>query len=236
MMINKQIRKVNIADLKNGAVFLIDKVKGKTSFDVVRDIRKKINVKKVGHAGTLDPSATGLLILCSGKKTKEIHLFQDMPKIYTGKIHLGKSTPSMDAETEATEIKDVNVTDFDIEKTRQLFLGEIEQIPPMYSAIKHKGKSLYKYARKGIEIERKPRKVTVYDFEITNINVPEISFRIKCSKGTYIRVIADDFGKALGCGGYLSELRRVQIGSYNVDMALTSKELQELEILDDTNL
>jgi tRNA pseudouridine55 synthase len=234
MIINKLTSKVKYSELQTGSVFLIDKEKGKTSFDVIRIIRKKINVKKVGHAGTLDPAATGLLIVCTGKKTKEIYRFQEMPKTYTGKITLGKKTPSMDSETEPSEIKSVEgISNEEIEKTRQLFLGEIEQIPPMYSAIKHKGKSLYKYARKGIEIKREPRKVQIYSFIINDINLPDISFEIKCSKGTYIRVIADDFGNALSCGGYLSELRRSQIGSYSVDEALTNSDLDNLEVVDD---
>ncbi len=236
MIINKRTSKVNYSELQTGSVFLFDKEKGKTSFDIIRDIRRKINIKKVGHAGTLDPAATGLLIVCTGKKTKEIYLFQEMPKTYTGIITLGKTTPSMDAETEPSEIKKVEgISEEDIEKVRQSFLGEIEQIPPMYSAIKHKGQSLYKYARKGIEIKREPRKVSIYNFEIKKINLPEISFKIKCSKGTYIRVIANDFGNTLGCGGYLSELRRSQIGDYSVDEAITSSDLQKLEILDDVN-
>lgn len=233
-MINNQTTSINFSDLQNGSVFLIDKEKGKTSFGVIRDIRKKINIKKVGHAGTLDPAATGLLIVCTGKKTKEIYKFQDLSKTYIGKITLGISTPSMDAETEPSSVKSLDgINEEEIEKTRKLFIGEIKQIPPMYSAIKHKGQSLYKYARKGIEIKRDPRKVSIYDFEITNISLPEISFKIKCSKGTYIRVIANDFGDKLGCGGYLSELRRSQIGDFKVEDALTFNDLQLLQIVDD---
>lgn len=236
MIINKQTSKVNYSELQAGSIFLYDKEKGKTSFDIIRAIRKKINIKKVGHAGTLDPAATGLLIVCTGKKTKEIYKFQEMPKTYFGTITLGKTTPSMDAETEPSEIKSIDGISVEkIEKVRKLFLGEIEQVPPMYSAIKHKGKSLYKYARKGIEVKREPRKVNIYSFRITDINLPEISFEIKCSKGTYIRVIANDFGKTLGCGGYLSDLRRSQIGNFNVNEAITNNELKELEIIDDIN-
>jgi tRNA pseudouridine55 synthase len=212
------------------------KKKSKTSFNVIGGVRKKLNIKKVGHAGTLDPMATGLLIVCCGKKTKEIFKYQDMPKVYEGTITLGAATPSMDAETEPTEIYSIdNITVDQIDEARKLFLGEIDQIPPMYSAIKYKGKSLYKYARKGIEIDRKPRKVEIYSFIINNINLPEINFRIECSKGTYIRSIANDLGQKLGCGGFLSELRRTQIGSYTVENALTIDELNEIEILDDRN-
>ena len=234
MMIKKQTSKVNFSDLQSGSVFLIDKEKGKTSFDIIRDVRRKINLKKVGHAGTLDPVATGLLIVCTGKKTKEISKFQDLPKIYTGTITLGITTPSMDSETEPSAIKSVDeISHEDIERVSQSFIGEIEQIPPMYSALKHKGKALYKYAREGVVIKREPRKVNIYDFKITQIDIPNITFEIKCSKGTYIRVIANDFGDKLDCGGYLSELRRSQIGDYKVDEALTHSDLEKLEIIDD---
>lgn len=229
-MITKQTKLIKTSDLSDGLVLLIDKDKSKTSFNVIGEVRRKLNIKKVGHAGTLDPMATGLLIVCAGKKTKEIYKYQDMPKVYEGIITLGAITASMDAELEPTEIKPFdNISNDQIEEVRKLFLGEIEQVPPMYSAIKHKGKSLYKYARKGIEIERSPRKVTIYNFSISEIKLPEISFRIECSKGTYIRVIANDFGQILGCGGYLSQLRRTQIGSYKVDDALTIAELKEVE-------
>jgi tRNA pseudouridine55 synthase len=232
-MITKKTKQINISDLAEGVVLLIDKEKFKSSFNAVYEVRKKLSVKKVGHAGTLDPMATGLLIVCSGKKTKEIYKYQDLNKVYTGKITLGAATPSMDAETEPIEVKLLDdVTVERIHEVKNMFLGEIEQVPPMYSALKHKGKSLYKYARQGIEIKREPRKTTIYDFLIKEINLPEISFEIECSKGTYIRVIADDFGKKLGCGGYLSELRRSKIGSYNVDNALTFEELREIELFD----
>jgi tRNA pseudouridine55 synthase len=151
-----------------------------------------------------------------------------MSKIYTGIITLGKKTPSMDSETEPVEIKRFDhVSENDIEEVRKTFLGEIQQIPPMYSALKHKGKALYKYARKGIDIKREPRKVNIYNFEINKIELPNITFKIECSKGTYIRVIADDFGSKLNCGAYLSELRRTQIGEYKVEDALTISELDE---------
>ncbi len=228
-MIAKSTIKNITPDFSAGEVILIDKPEGISSFDVIRQLRKILNIKKIGHAGTLDPAATGLLILCTGKKTKEIRKFQDKPKTYEGIISLGKSTPSMDAETDAVEEKDYSyVTDGDIERVRKEFLGEIEQIPPMYSAVKHKGKSLYKYARKGIDIERKPRKVTIYNFEIKKINLPDIYFRIKCSKGTYIRVIANDFGEKLGCGGYLKELRRTEIGEFKVSDAFSINEIKEI--------
>ncbi len=219
---------IDLSNLSEGRVLLIDKDKGKTSFNVVSNIRRIFNIKKVGHAGTLDPAATGLLIVALGKKTKEIYKYQDMSKIYTGIITLGKKTPSMDSETEPVEIKGFDhVSENDIEEVRKTFLGEIQQIPPMYSALKHKGKALYKYARKGIDIKREPRKVNIYNFEINKIELPNITFKIECSKGTYIRVIADDFGSKLNCGAYLSELRRTQIGEYKVEDALTISELDE---------
>ncbi len=216
-------------DFEKGEVIIIDKEKGITSFDVIRKLRKILKIKKIGHAGTLDPAATGLLILCTGKKTKEISAFQNQPKIYEGIFSLGKRTPSMDGETGAVEVKDYStVTHEEIERVRKEFVGEIEQLPPMYSALKHKGKALYKYARNGIEVERKPRKVTVYEFQIKKIDLPDIYFKIKCSKGTYIRVIANDFGEKLGCGAYLKELRRTGIGEFDVKNAFTINELNEI--------
>jgi tRNA pseudouridine55 synthase len=229
-MITKQTKQINISDFSEGIVLLIDKEKSKTSFNVIGEVRRKLGIKKVGHAGTLDPMATGLLIVCAGKKTKEIYKYQDMSKVYEGTITLGAKTASMDAETEPTDIKSFeHLTNDQIEEVKKKFLGEIEQIPPMYSAIKHKGRSLYKYARKGIEIERAPRKVSVYSFQIKEISLPEIKFKIQCSKGTYIRSIANDLGEKLGCGGYLTKLRRTEIGSFNVDDALTIDELKQIE-------
>jgi len=226
---------IDISNLSDGIVLLIDKDKGKTSFNVVSNIRKIFNIKKVGHAGTLDPAATGLLIIALGRKTKEIYKYQNMPKTYTGIITLGKKTPSMDSETEPVEIKSFDhVSENDIEEVKKTFLGEIQQIPPMYSALKHKGKALYKYARKGIDIKREPRTVNIYNFEINKIELPDITFKIKCSKGTYIRVIADDFGTKLNCGGYLKELRRTRIGEYKVEDALTISELDKKVSLNKT--
>ncbi|HEY6906412.1 MAG TPA: tRNA pseudouridine(55) synthase TruB [Ignavibacteriaceae bacterium] len=210
----------NDFDFQAGEVILIDKPKGWSSFKAVRKIRSAAGVKKVGHAGTLDPMATGLLIICTGKKTKEISSFQDMPKVYEGVITLGKSSKSMDTETEVIEEKPVtNITEEMIltEKTR--FTGRIKQIPPMYSALKVNGQTLYKLARKGRDVERQPREVEIYEFDILKIVLPEIHFRIKCSRGTYIRSIADDLGKKLGCGGILSQLRRTAIGDFKVEEA-----------------
>lgn len=230
-MVSKKASDITGVDFKNGEVILIDKEKGFTSFSVIAKLRKILDMKKIGHAGTLDPMATGLLIVCTGKKTKEIHTYQDLGKRYEGVITIGKVTPSMDADSEFIEENSIDdIDDKMIHDVRDTFLGTISQIPPMYSAVKHKGKALYKYARKGIEIEREPREVTVSKFEITKIELPDIYFDISCSKGTYIRVIADDFGKKLGCGAYLSQLRRSAIGKYNADDAFTISEFAELVI------
>ena len=182
-------------DYASGEVLLLDKEKGKSTFNSVYQVRKIAGIKKVGHAGTLDPAATGLLIICIGRKeTKNIFKYQDLDKVYSGTIEIGKRTPSMDGESETVEEKDYSFVTKDlIDEARRSLIGEIKQIPPMFSALKQDGKRLYKLARKGIEVKREPRDVTIYDFEITRIELPEIDFLIRCSKGTYIRVIADDF-------------------------------------------
>ena len=209
-------------DFDSGETILIDKPFRWTSFHVVHKIRKAVGVKKVGHAGTLDPMATGLLIICTGKKTKEIIKYQELEKTYTGIITLGKSTPSMDLETGIIEEKPLeNITEEKILETKKNFTGQILQTPPMYSAVKHKGKSLYKFARKGKTVKREPREVFISKFIIAKINLPDIFFEISCSKGTYIRVIANDPGMNLGCGAVLSSLRRTKIGNYNVENALS---------------
>lgn len=234
MITNKSVDLTHI-DYASGEIVLIDKEKGKSSFNIVHRVRKIVNVKKVGHAGTLDPAATGLLIVCiSREKTKEISKYQDLEKTYSGTIEIGKRTPSLDGETECFDEKDYSfVTEEMVEETRKTFIGDSQQIPPMYSALKKDGRRLYKLARKGEVIERQPRDITIYDFEITRVELPEIDFVIKCSKGTYIRVIAEDFGFKLGCGGYLKALRREAIGEYNVADALTVEEFNELNIIED---
>ena len=222
MMIKKGTNNLSDCDFYSGEIIMIDKPLNWTSFDVVCKIRNAVGVKKVGHAGTLDPMATGLLILCTGKKTKEILSFQDLEKTYTGSILLGKKSKSMDLETELIGDEDISsIKDEDIYNVREKFVGDILQIPPMYSAIKFKGKSLYNMARKGKTIELKPREVSVSKFEILEINKPYVKFEITCSKGTYIRSIANDFGEELGCGGVLSSLRRTAIGNYSVNDALS---------------
>lgn len=208
---------------EQGQVLLIDKPLDWTSFDVVRKLRRLVRTKKIGHAGTLDPLATGLLILCTGKFTKRINEYMAKEKEYTGTITLGASTPTYDLESEPVVQKDpVDVTP---ELVREViatqFLGAIDQIPPAHSAIKVGGKRVYELARKGKEVKLDPRRVTVGTFEITAFRLPVLEFRVVCSTGTYIRSLANDLGAALGCGGYLSGLRRTRIGEFTVEQALT---------------
>lgn len=228
-MITRETNDFSSVDFNSGEVILIDKPFGWTSFKVVHTIRKITGAKKVGHAGTLDPLATGLLILCTGKKTKDITKYQQAEKTYTGIILLGKKTPSMDLETDVIEEKPFNgITKLDIEKVKDSFLGEILQTPPMYSALKVKGKPLYNLARKGKTIKRLPRKVRISKFLIKNISLPDIEFEIMCSKGTYIRVIANDFGEKLGTVAVLSSLRRVRIGDYSVKNAFNVEDFERI--------
>ena len=228
-MITKETISKNEFDFSKGEVFLIDKDLGVTSFYIIKRLRKILGIKKIGHAGTLDPAATGLLIVCTGKKTKEIYKYQEKEKTYEGIISLGKTTPSMDSETEVVDEKETeHISTEQIETVRKSFLGSSTQIPPMYSALKHKGKPLYKYARKGIEIKRKPREIFISNFEINKIDLPNIFFKVDCSKGTYVRVLANDFGEKLGCGAYLKELRRTAIGRFSVDDALSVDRIQDV--------
>jgi len=220
-IITNQALSLSDADFSEGEIILIDKPSGPTSFQVVSKIRKITGVKKVGHSGTLDPKASGLMIVCTGKKTKEMDRFINLNKTYTGIIRLGLTSPSMDTETECTELSlQKDLDEKKIFEVRDSFLGEIEQIPPMYSAVKINGKKLYNLARKGKSIVREPRKIIIEKFEIEKINLPDIHFSITCSKGTFIRVIADDFGKKLNSGGILAELRRTEIGEFRVDEAI----------------
>lgn len=225
------LSKNNIAehiDFVSGEVILVDKEKGISSFTIIRQIKRIVRIKKIGHAGTLDPMATGLVILCTGKLTKQIENYQAQEKTYEGVFTLGAVTPSYDAETEVSQTFDYSsITPEDIEGARKKFLGEIEQIPPIYSALKVGGERLYKKARKGESVEIKARRVEIFEFEITAINLPEISFRVRCSKGTYIRSLAFDFGKALNNGAYLSTLRRTFIGDFSVANALSINEFEE---------
>lgn len=225
-MITKHTDDFSLLDFSEGETLLIDKPPQWTSFKVVYKIKKAINIRRVGHTGTLDPLATGLLIILTGKSTKKMLEFQNLDKTYEGIITLGKTSPSMDTETEITE-NDVpeDLTEEKILSVRNQFLGEIVQVPPMYSALKVKGQKLYHLARKGKVVKREPRRVYISKFEIKKIDLPDIHFEIRCSKGTYIRVIANDFGEKLGCGAVLSSLRRTEIGDYNVNDALRVKEL-----------
>lgn len=220
-------------NFEQGEVLLINKPLRWTSFDVVNKIRYAITRKtgkriKVGHAGTLDPLATGLLIICTGKMTKRINEFTAMNKEYTGTFHLGATTPSYDSETEPDNIfSTAHITAELIYTTAQKFSGVIEQMPPSFSAIKVNGTAAYLKARKGKSIELKKRPVVIYEFEITRIALPEVDFRVKCSKGTYIRSLAFDFGQALNSGAYLSKLCRTKIGDYKIEEALSLQQAIE---------
>lgn len=210
------------SDIDAGEVLLIDKPYKWTSFDVVKKVRYTKKLKKVGHAGTLDPLATGLLILCTGKMTKQIDSYQGMEKEYTGTLHLGKTTPSIDLETEVDKEYDIShINAALLHQTTQQFKGTIQQIPPIYSAVLVDGERLYKKARRGESVEIQPREVSISVFELTRIQLPEVDFRVVCSKGTYIRSLVRDFGEALGAGAYMSALRRTRIGSFSVENALT---------------
>jgi tRNA pseudouridine55 synthase len=233
-MMNEDEKPPSRYDFLAGEVLLVDKPKEWTSFDVVNKIRyklkRRLGVKKikVGHAGTLDPMATGLLIICTGKATKQINEYQGLSKDYTGTMYLGATTPSYDAETEHNETFPTDHINADLINTaREQFLGDLEQIPPMFSAIKVDGQPLYKKARKGEVIEVKPRPVHIFNFELTNIDLPNIDFAVKCSKGTYIRSLAHDFGKAVRSGAYLTALCRTKVGAFKLEDAWNLEELVE---------
>jgi len=213
---------------ENGAVLLIDKPLGWTSFDVVKKIRSAGKFKKVGHAGTLDPLATGLLILCMGKMTKQIETFQAQEKEYTGTFTLGNTTPSYDLETEFNEtFPTEHITSEMLNNVVKQMTGLIEQTPPIYSAVKVNGRRAYESARKGEDVKLKVRTVDIKVFEIDKTLFPKISFKIVCSKGTYIRSMANDFGKKLQSGAYLSELRRTKIGNFSINDSLEVIEAAE---------
>jgi tRNA pseudouridine55 synthase len=209
-----------------GRILLINKPFQWTSFDVVNKLRYKLKIKKIGHAGTLDPLATGLLIICVGKMTKRIEAFMSLEKEYTGTFVVGQTTPSFDLETKVSEKKDISsITEGKLFEAAKSLTGSLSQIPPMHSAIKVGGRRAYKFARSGKELELQPRDVQVSVFEITSIKLPEINFRIVCSKGTYIRSIARDFGDGLGVGAYLSVLCRTRIGEYRLEDAVSIDEV-----------
>ena len=229
------MNRLSLDDFKEGQVLLIDKPLHWTSFQVVNKVRwlikKRFNIKKikVGHAGTLDPLASGLLILCTGKFTRKLDSFQAENKEYTGTITLGSTTPSYDLETEINQTVDISgIGEEDIYNTAKSFVGEISQQPPIFSALKKEGKKLYEFARKGEEIEIPHRTIQIEAFEITGIDLPEVHFRVVCSKGTYIRSLAHDFGKTLNNGAHLSSLRRTKSGSFNVEDAMSMETLSDL--------
>ncbi len=225
---------ITAEDFQTGQVLLIDKPLQWSSFQAVNKIKwslkKHLGLKKikVGHAGTLDPLASGLLIVCTGKFTKRIPELQGMIKEYTGTFHLGATTPSYDLETEIDAVFPTgHITEELIYKTVASFLGEIDQKPPIFSAIKKDGKRLYEHARKGEEIEIQSRKTVIHEFEITRIALPEVDFRVVCSKGTYIRSLAYDYGLALQSGAHLTALRRTKIGDYAVDNAMLVTDFED---------
>lgn len=226
---------MNAEEILAGKVLLIDKPLTWSSFQAVNKLKYILKRKydlpkkfKIGHAGTLDPLATGLLIICTGKFTKQITDIQAQVKEYTGTIVLGATTPSYDLETEVDATFPIaHISETLILETTKQFLGEIDQKPPVFSAIKKDGKRLYEHARAGEEVEIQSRKTTIYEFEITRIQLPEVDFRVQCSKGTYIRSLAYDFGLALQSGGHLSALRRTKIGNYDVKDAVLPDDFEQ---------
>jgi len=215
-------------ELKKGGVILVDKPYKWTSFDAVNKIKIALRAK-IGHAGTLDPLATGLLICCTGEFTKKISEYQQLPKEYTGILHLGAVTETYDLESEPQDAKPYDhLTEAEIKAATAQFTGNIMQVPPAHSAIKRDGKRSYDLAREGKEVKLDPRAITITEFEITEIKLPEVHFRVNCSTGTYIRSLAHDFGQALGCGAYLQELRRTKIGPFDVADAHTPLEWQQI--------
>ena len=216
-------------DFEAGEVLLLDKPLTWTSFDVVRKVKNTLRIRKIGHAGTLDPLATGLLILCTGKKTKEIDQIQAQEKEYTGTFRLGQTTPSFDLETAVDDTRPfAHLTDAEIRAAAQQFVGAIQQTPPLFSAVKIDGQRAYELARKGQDAEIKAKTVAIKTFELTRIALPDVDFRVSCSKGTYIRSLARDLGAALGCGAHLTKLVRTRIGGFRLEDALTLDAVQAL--------
>jgi tRNA pseudouridine55 synthase len=212
--------------LAEGEMLLVDKPRGWTSFDVVNKIRSLFHVRKVGHAGTLDPMATGLLVICSGRKTKELDQFMGLEKEYEGEMILGARTPSFDAETAVSERRSTDdITEERVRSVLGEFVGLQTQVPPMWSAVKVDGRRLYQYARKGQEVARSPREVSIASITPAKIALPTVAITVVCSKGTYIRTLVEDVGQRLGCGAYLTALRRTRIGPYRVDDAFTIEDL-----------
>lgn len=212
---------------EEGKVLLIDKPLYWTSFDAIRKIRNLIKIKKVGHAGTLDPLATGLLIICTGKFTKKINEYMAQEKEYTGAITFGAITPTYDLESEPQNFKAFDHISIDqVNEAAKSFTGRIMQTPPIHSAIKKDGKRVYELARKGVEVKLDARVVTIYEFEIVKMDLPVVEFRVVCSTGTYIRSLANDLGQKLNCGGYLSKLCRTRIGSFALKDSMSIEEFE----------
>ena len=209
-------------------VFPIWKPINWTSFDVVKKIRSILKMKKIGHAGTLDPFAEGILVICTGKKTTEVETIMNQKKEYKGVIKLGCRTPTLDPESKINEYKSIKkINEKELFKVKNDFIGKVKQIPPQFSAIKHKGVPMYKYARKNIRIDLKPREVNIYDFEIVNFNEDSIEFIISCGRGTYIRSIARDFALKIDTLGYLTKLQRTRIGDFNIDNVIKIENFEE---------
>jgi len=225
MILNREL------DVHAGEMFLVRKPKGWTSFDVVNKIRGVFHVPKVGHAGTLDVMATGLLIVCTGRKTKELEQFAGLEKEYHATMVLGACTESFDAETPVVEVHSTaTITEDMVRATVDTFVGYQRQLPPMWSAAKVGGKRLYKYAREGITVERRQREILVRSIQVTRVDVPEVDFTVVCSKGTYVRTLVDDIGRKLGCGAYLAALERSRIGEYSLDDAVSIEDLVQYSI------
>ena len=211
-------------------MLLLDKPFGISSNNALQQARRLYQAEKAGHTGNLDPLATGMLPLCLGEATKFSQYLLDANKTYQSVVKLGQTTATGDSEGEVLSTHPVNVNRSQVEKVLQSFVGVISQVPPMHSALKHQGKALYTYARAGVEIERKPREVTIYQLDLDEFNGDELTITVSCSKGTYIRVLAEDIGKALGCGAYMSALRRTIIGSFKLNRAVTLPQLEELDL------
>ena len=215
-------------------VIIIDKPQGKTSHDIVGIMRKKFGTRRVGHTGTLDPMATGVLPICIGNATRASDMLTESDKKYRAQLLLGKRTDTLDIEGDVFEERAVNVTEQEIRDVIDTFIGEIDQIPPMYSAIKKDGKKLYELARQGIEIEREPRRINIYSIDIIDINIPYITVDVHCSKGTYIRSLCDDIGTRLGTGAVMTNLRRIYTAGFSIDDAYTIEQLDAIEDLSKT--
>ena len=215
-------------DNKKEGIILVDKPKGITSHDVVDVVRRRLKTKKVGHAGTLDPLAEGLLIILVGRCTKLFSKFSGFDKVYSGTLKLGEVTATGDSQGEVIQRHDwTKISEEEIRKTFSLFIGEIEQVPPMVSALRVKGKRLYSLARRGIIVERNPRKIKIHSLEVSRIDLPLVEFRLHCSKGTYVRKLAEDIGEKLGCGAHMVKILRLSIGSFELSKAVALDDINE---------